>query len=359
MTMVGFFDFLRGYQFLKRTGDGGMNVLVTGTGGFIGYHLAKELKTRGCQVRGLFLPQEDAGPCAALGIEVFRGDLTVPETLHGVSEGIHTVYHLATRTLDWGTRKQFERVMVDGTKNLLIESKGKIARFIYVSSIASYGVGRDLAGANEDSPQMECGIPYCDTKILAEQAVKTFCQSNHIAYTIVRPSNVIGPGSVWVRETLDAFSRGPFPLINGGKEPGAFVYVTNLVDGMIRCAGSEQAANRIYLFRDDYPITWGEYLNTIGGWVGKKTMGNISFKTAWLLGSVCEKLLTPLGIRPPITRLAAGIMGKNNDVDASRARNELGWSTKVPQDQAMREIQEWVLQHYRVPAPRELRKNNP
>ncbi len=329
-----------------------MKVLVTGTGGFIGYHLAKELVNRGYQVRGLFLPNEDAGPCEKMGIEIFRGDLTIPESLNGITQEIDTVYHLATRTLDWGTRKQFEAVMVDGTRNLLLHSKGKSKRFIYASSIAAFGVGRDLAGANEESPQIECGIPYCDTKIIAEKTVKTFCRSHGIAYTIVRPSNVIGPGSVWVREILDAFFRGPFPKINGGKEPGAFVYVTNLVDGMIRCAESEKAVDRIYLFRDDYPITWGEYLDTISGFVGKKTIGNLSFTSAWFLGSVCEKLLTPFGIRPPITRLAAAIMGKNNNVDASRAKEELGWSTRIPQDQAMKEIHEWVLESYRFPGKR-------
>ncbi|MBA4369049.1 MAG: hypothetical protein C0403_15575, partial [Desulfobacterium sp.] len=83
-----------------------------------------------------------------------------------------------------------------------------------------------------------------------------------------------------------------------------------------------------------------------------KTIGNLSFKSAWVLGSICEKLLTPVGIRPPITRLAAAIMGKNNNVDAGRAKEELGWSTRIPQDQAMKEIHEWVLESYRIPGKR-------
>lgn len=306
-----------------------MNVLVTGTGGFIGFHLAKELAARGYRVRGLFLPQEDAGPCERLGVDVFRGDLTVPESLRGVASGIDTVFHLATRTLDWGTRKQFEAVMVDGTRYLLEASAGSISRFIYVSSIAAFGFNRDLAGVNEDSPRMECGIPYCDTKIIAEDTVKKICREKGIGHTIVRPANVIGPGSVWVREILDAFLRGPFPLINGGREPGAFVYVTNLVDGMIRCAESDRAVDRTYLFRDDYPMTWGEYIHLIGSLVGKKPVGKIPFRLAWFLGSVCETIFTPMGIRPPVTRLAAGVMGKNNNVDASRAKEELGWRTLV------------------------------
>ncbi len=331
-----------------------MNVLVTGAGGFIGRHLAEELIQRGYRVRGLFLPDEDAGPLETMGVEVFRGDLTLPATLAGIGEGIDTVYHLAARTLDWGTRKQFETVMVDGTRNLLAVCRGRVSRFIYVSSIAAYGLGRDLVGLDEDGQQVACGIPYCDTKIMAEDLVRTFGRDNQMAYTIVRPANVIGPGSVWVREILDAFLRGPVPLIDEGKQPGAFVYVANLVDGLIQCVLSAEAAGRTYLFRDDYPITWGEYVKTLGRLIGKKPFGSLPFRVAWFLGAISEKLCTPLGIRPPVTRLAAGIMGRNNNVNASRARDELGWSTRVSQDQAMQAIQDWVHKEYRVPEQKKI-----
>ena len=135
----------------------------------------------------------------------------------------------------------------------------------------------------------------------------------------------------------------------GGKAPGAFVYIQNLVDGTIIAAESEKAIGKIYHFRDDYPITWGEYLKTLGQWVGKKPLGSIPFTLAWGLGSFFEKTLTPFGIRPPMTRLAAGVMGKNNDVDNRRARQELGWKSHVSQDEAMKEIESWVQAHYRIP----------
>lgn len=90
-----------------------------------------------------------------------------------------------------------------------------------------------------------------------------------MAYTIVRPANVIGPGSVWVKEILDGFKRGPMPLFCNGRAPGAFVYIDNLVDGIIRAGFSEAATGRTYHFMDDYPITWGQYLYTLGALIGK------------------------------------------------------------------------------------------
>ena len=135
-------------------------------------------------------------------------------------------------------------------------------------------------------------------------------------------------------------------MVDGGRAPGAFVYVANLVDGAILAAESDKAVGRTYHFRDDYDITWGEYIETLGGWIGKKPMGNIPFRLAWILGYILEAVLTPIGIRPTMTRLAAGVMGRNNDVDNSRARKELGWKSSVDLDEAMEEIERWVREVY-------------
>jgi nucleoside-diphosphate-sugar epimerase len=257
------------------------------------------------------------------------------------------VFHLAARTLDWGTRKQFETVMVDGTRNLLEKSQGHVSRFVYCSSVAVYGLGRNLAGFTEEDERKVCGIPYCDTKIMAENLVAAYSNANNLDYTIIRPANVFGPGSVWVKEVLDAYKRGLFPLIGRGRAPGAFVYIDNLVDGIILAGLSDIAKGKIYLFRDDFPMTWGTYLKTVGGWIGKTPTGSIPFWLAWALGSVFETFLTPLGIRPPMTRLAAGVMGKDLSVDASRARRELGWESRVSQEEAMQRIEAWVASCYR------------
>jgi len=116
----------------------------------------------------------------------------------------------------------------------------------------------------------------------------------------------------------------------------------NLVDGIIRAGTQEIAKGKTYFLRDDWQVTWGKYISDLGAMIGKKPRGNIPFGLAWATGYAMEKIFTPLKIRPPLTRIAAGVMGRNNDVDASLARKELGWETKVSYEQAMEEIEKWV-----------------
>ncbi|MBN1654392.1 MAG: SDR family NAD(P)-dependent oxidoreductase [Deltaproteobacteria bacterium] len=327
-----------------------MRALITGAGGFIGSFLIQELVKKGYLVRALFLPGEDATKSEALGVEVARGDITSPETLSGIAADVDVVYHLAGRVLDWGPDRLFFETIVDGTRHLLEACRSTpIRRFIYFSSVAALGYSRDQVGLDEEAERVRSGIPYCDAKIEAEDLVAEFCQTNQIPYTIVRPANVIGPGSVWVKDLLDTYYRGPLPLIAGGTKPGAFVFVRNLVDGVLLAAESEKAVNRIYHFRDDTGLTWGEFFTSVGSWIDKKPSGNIPYALARRLGAFFEAVYSPTSLRPPLSRLAAGAMGRDNDVDVSRARAELGWVSRTGPAEGMKEIEEWVKQEYRPP----------
>lgn len=62
-----------------------------------------------------------------------------------------------------------------------------------------------------------------------------------------------------------------------------------------------------------------------------------------------EKILSPFSVRPPITRLAVGIMGLNNDFDNGLARQELGWESLVTRQEAMKNIKSWVQTNYKAP----------
>lgn len=323
-----------------------MKTLVTGAAGFIGSVLVRDLVKRGHRVRAMAMPGENASSLEAMGAEIARGDLTDPASLSGVCDGIDTVFHLAARVTDWGTRKQFYDAIYTATESLMREAAGKAARFVYISSIAALGMGRHLKGVLETDPTRKSGVYYNDAKADAEALVMSFHYAGKISCTIVRPANVTGPGSVWVRDIIEQMKKMPVPLFDGGQYHTSFVYVDSLVDGIIRAGTMDIARGKTYHFRDEWNATWKDYVTELGSFIGKRPIGSIPFRVAWALGFILEKILNPLQIRSPLTRLNAGVLGRDNDVDTTRARTELGWKTTVSYRQAMVRIGEWVREHY-------------
>jgi len=82
-------------------GSGG-GVLVTGGTGYLGVRLVETLRVRAARVRVLARPGADTKRLAALGVEIVRGDVTVPATLAAAVEGLPVVIHAAGKVSDWG-----------------------------------------------------------------------------------------------------------------------------------------------------------------------------------------------------------------------------------------------------------------
>ena len=319
-----------------------MKAVVTGAAGFIGARLCRELAEQGHQVRALALPGEEVSHIQDWTDDIRRGDLTIPASLKKMANGTDVVFHLAGRVVDFGPKSLFHAQILDVTRNLIAECTGKTGRFVYVSSVAALGLGRHLDGAREDDPPKKSGVPYNDAKLEAEELVRLCHRQKEIEAVVVRPSNVIGPRSVWVTEVLRQWRKGPLPLIDGGRHSASLIHVGNLVRGLLLAGTVPVAAGRTYHFRDDWNVTWKKYLTDLGTMVGQKPSFSLPFRAAWALGAVAEALFTPLGLRPPVTRLAVGVMGRSLDVDASRARDELGWSSTISYEEAMAEIKAWL-----------------
>ena len=288
------------------------------------------------------MPGEDTDLIKPLVKEFWEGDLTRPDTLRGLADGTDVIYHLAGRVKDWGKRELFYSIILDGTKHLFEEGVGQAGRFVFVSSMAACGLGRHLKGFKETDQAVKSGVPYNDAKLEAEDFVRAGRDRYERGVVIVRPANVIGPGSVWVREVAERFMKTGVPLIDGGRYSASLVYVENLVDGILLCDEVEAASGETYQFRDDWEVTWKRYLTDLGAIVGKKPSISLPYGLCWAMGSAMEALLTPLGWQPPLTRLAVAVTGRDNDVDNAKAKEELGWQTRVGYEEGMSEIQKWV-----------------
>jgi nucleoside-diphosphate-sugar epimerase len=235
---------------------------VSGANGFIGRHLVEYLLKRGDSVVGLTRTTSDTAPLAPLfdahgdRLRLVIGDLRDPETLPRGLEDADYVYHLGAVLL--GTREaDFRDSIVTGTQNLLRavqRTRGPaLKRFLYTSSLAAVGPWANGTPMTEDT---ECDPVswYGAAKRDAEEIVRT--HAGDVPVTIVRPVAVYGEGE-------QEFSRGTFPLVRAGMQPRiglrttstSFVYVGDLVRGMVAAAESPSAVGKTYFLSEPEPRT--------------------------------------------------------------------------------------------------------
>lgn len=97
-------------------------------------------------------------------------------------------------------------------------------RIIYTSSSSVYGPN---ANCSESDPTLTTGV-YGAMKIAGEELLRSFCRSNALTFTIVRPFNLFGGAdrfSVIFRLLNAVVNQTPFQLINNGESIRDYVHV--------------------------------------------------------------------------------------------------------------------------------------
>ena len=170
-------------------------ILVTGPGGFVGGHVARELAVRGFVVRGLcrtIPPIEPDDP----PISYVVGDLRSDEDLRRAVDGVRGIVHSAG-WVDLGRDPNglAQAINVDSTRTLLdLAERAGVERFVYTSTLWTVAAGTVDTPADEESAWDLDSIrsPYCESKRAAERLVLD--RDNDRMRTIVLcPSLVIGP----------------------------------------------------------------------------------------------------------------------------------------------------------------------
>jgi len=172
-----------------------MNILITGTTGYIGYKLAMAAAKKGYQVNALVRNVLSSNLPKHSNIKFFRGDITDPGSIIPAVKACDFVFHAAGLTQLWNKdRTIFYKVNVEGTRNMLEASlKEGLKKFVFTSSCAVLGPsnGRPVS---EDDPRI---IPYENdyeiSKHCAEELVKEYSRKGLFALTVC-PSRVYGPG---------------------------------------------------------------------------------------------------------------------------------------------------------------------
>ena len=327
---------------------GKSKILITGITGLIGKHVAQKVLTENqFGIRGHCFSAKDISFFEQNNIEIFRADICSKEQLVGICDGCDIVVHSAARVIDFGTKAQFYEAHVDATKYILEEAlKSGVKHFIYISSFgpATYIPRKNGVLPNEQIPLVKSGVHYDDAKIVAEEMVKSFSQKHGFNYTIIRPAAVIGPESVWVREPLVRIKKSAMgvALIDNGKWDACLVDAANLADGIYRTITMPIALNQTYFLMDDWGITWKQYLTDLLALAGKVPTLSLPKSMVLPLAKLLEKIMLPLGKKPPFSPKSIMATGSDRRVDTTKARKELGWKSQISYKESFEKIEKWV-----------------
>jgi nucleoside-diphosphate-sugar epimerase len=241
-----------------------MQVLVTGSTGFIGTHLVAALVARGWQVRCLVRATSQRQPLAGYEVEYVVGTLHDQTVLRQAVRDIDVVFHLAGATRVH-VDTEYDRINVDGTRQLLAacaESAPSLRTFLYVSSIAAAGPSRTGQPLTEQDAPQPIG-PYGRSKWRAEQVVLSY--KTVFPVLVLRPSAIYGPRDTDFLQLFRAMKYRILPHIGRQDVHVDLCFVGDLVRGMMAAAEHAVGDGEVF-FLGGRSHTWRE----LGGEIARQ-----------------------------------------------------------------------------------------
>jgi dihydroflavonol-4-reductase len=175
-----------------------MTTLVTGSTGFVGSHVARQLVAAGDCVRVLVRRSSKLQALEGLPVERVEGDLRDALSLGRAMGGVRRVFHVAADYRLWTKApEEIYESNVEGTKRLFeAAAQAGVERIVYTSTVATLVVpGHDVRLPNEAThATLDQMIGhYKRSKFLAElEAIKA--AGAGLPVVIVNPTAPVGPG---------------------------------------------------------------------------------------------------------------------------------------------------------------------
>lgn len=231
-----------------------MNVLLTGPTGFVGSRVLEDLHTAGHQITALAHSRNSLRSIESLApnATVVFGDVSNPfETKGIVPDGIDAILYLpGILREDKSKRMTFQRVHVEGVRNLLSEAKRVgVRRWLQMSAL---GVG----------PEQSAG--YYETKWQAEELVR----NGGLAWTVIRPSYIFDDRPTekknFVSELLTVIEPTPIvPIPGDGKYRGQPVSLDDVSQTVVQSLSDDKTIGQTYELGGPEKLTYDQVINII------------------------------------------------------------------------------------------------
>lgn len=303
-----------------------MKYFVTGATGFVGGALVKKLREAGHEVHASIRSPEKAKELQALGVKLFKGDVTDKESMREAMSGVDGVYHVA----GWykvGTKDKSDgvNVNINGTRNVLeLMQELKIPKGVYTSTLA---INSDTKGKLVDETYEFKGehiSEYDRTKAEAHKIADEFIKQG-LPLVIVQPGLIYGPGDTSsVRINLLDLLKGRLPALPS-QTAYCWAHVDDIVTGHTLAMEKGKVGERY--------IICGEPHSAVDAFkLAAKTAGKRAPMTVpYQMMKAMSVLVTPLDSILPDTYTSEGLRvvgGVTYLGDSSKAKRELGYSPR-------------------------------
>lgn len=311
-----------------------MTILVTGSAGFIGSHLAERLCQRGDAVIGLDNFNDYYDPArkrvnerrlaAYPNFRMIEADVRDRERMFQLfaGEDISAVAHLAAMA---GVRNAIENpdlyvnVNLNGTQNLLdaVRAAGGVDNFVFASTSSVYGDTKRIPFLEND-PCDRPLQPYAAAKRAAEILGYSYHHLFGLNFTVLRFFTVYGPNGrpdMMAYLLADSITRGrEIPLYDNGQMYRDWTYIDDTVSGIVSALDRPLGYEIINLGRGE-PVLLKDFVEIMEELSGRKA--NVV----------------------PTPRLAADFT--RNEADINKARRLLDYDPAVSVVEGVRRFWEW------------------
>lgn len=329
-----------------------MSFFITGITGYLGTHLAKEIRKRypNEAIKALILPaeKEKCKEFADLDIEFVYGNLNSKTDLQGCLDNIDSVFHIAAVVDDLSPMSSFYSINYTGTVNLLDEFvRAGSKTFIYTSTAGVYGF--DLPNHPIDETYRVDLIPgYRESKYLGEQEVFKYAKQFGFKASALRPPIIFGPGDHWAQTIFSLIENNrKVPFISKGRVVYSYSFVEDVIETLIKMEESDKSNGEIFN-HNSYLIERRELFETAAKicTVELKTF-NLNYSIAMIIGFFGELQWKLLKKRPLLDRYRVKQMGKPRMLSNKKIEELLEITPKKSFEEALRETYSWYLKNKR------------